>query len=70
MQERVRSFEELALQQPGAADDESSGQEFLAVVDKDRMAQVFDNIIQNALEAMADHGGTLSVTLTSQNNEV
>jgi signal transduction histidine kinase len=39
---------------------------FLAVVDKDRIAQVFDNIIQNALEAMVDEGGTLSVTLTSQ----
>jgi signal transduction histidine kinase len=29
------------------------------------MAQVFDNVIQNALEAMAEKGGTLSVTLAS-----
>jgi two-component system, NtrC family, sensor histidine kinase HydH len=34
-------------------------------IDKDRMAQVFDNIIQNAIEAMSD-GGTLSVSLASQ----
>jgi signal transduction histidine kinase len=35
-------------------------------VDKDRMAQVFDNVIQNAIEAMSEGGGTLSVTLASQ----
>jgi signal transduction histidine kinase len=30
------------------------------------MAQVFDNIIQNAIEAMTDAGGTLSVNMFSQ----
>lgn len=30
------------------------------------MAQVFDNVIQNAIEAMSDGGGTLSVTLASR----
>jgi len=35
-------------------------------VDKDRMAQVFDNVIQNAIEAMSEGGGTLSVTLAPQ----
>jgi signal transduction histidine kinase len=34
-------------------------------VDKGHMAQVFDNIIQNAIDAMSDRGGTLSVSLTS-----
>lgn len=34
-------------------------------VDKDRIAQVFDNIIQNAIEAMSA-GGTLSVTVKSE----
>jgi len=29
------------------------------------MAQVFDNVIQNAIEAMADSGGTLCMNLTS-----
>ena len=32
------------------------------------MAQVFDNVIQNAIEAMSDGGGTLSVSLASQPN--
>jgi two-component system, NtrC family, sensor histidine kinase HydH len=34
-------------------------------VDKGRMAQVFDNVIQNAIEAMSERGGTLSVSLAS-----
>src|SRR5579864_1355075 len=34
-------------------------------IDQSRMAQVFDNVIQNAIEAMADSGGTLSMNLTS-----
>lgn len=37
-------------------------------LDKDRMAQVFDNVIQNAIEAMSDGGGTLSVSLASRPN--
>jgi signal transduction histidine kinase len=34
-------------------------------VDPSRMAQVFDNVIQNALEAMADAGGSLWVSVTA-----
>ncbi|MGA7852103.1 MAG: ATP-binding protein [Candidatus Acidiferrales bacterium] len=34
------------------------------LVDQSRMSQVFDNVIQNAIEAMADSGGTLCVSLT------
>lgn len=37
----------------------------LFAVDRNHMAQVFDNIIQNAIEAMVESGGTLSVSLTS-----
>jgi signal transduction histidine kinase len=35
-------------------------------LDHNRMAQVFDNLIQNAIEAMHDRGGTLRVSVTSQ----
>lgn len=35
-------------------------------LDQSRMAQVFDNLIQNAIEAMEGHGGTLRVNLASQ----
>jgi two-component system, NtrC family, sensor histidine kinase HydH len=69
VQERVRSFEELALERQIQLMTNIPNRNFLAVVDKDRMAQVFDNIIQNALEAMAEHGGTLSVTLASYRKE-
>lgn len=65
VQERIHSFEELALQRQVQLMTNLPARNFLALVDKDRMAQVFDNIIQNALEAMSEHGGTLSVTLTS-----
>jgi len=34
-------------------------------LDQDRMAQVFDNVIQNAIEAMSDTGGTLLTVLSA-----
>jgi two-component system, NtrC family, sensor histidine kinase HydH len=35
-------------------------------LDQGRMAQVFDNIIQNAVEAMSERGGTLSTILSAK----
>ena len=35
-------------------------------LDQGRMAQVFDNIIQNAIEAMSEAGGTLSTILSTK----
>lgn len=35
-------------------------------LDQARMAQVFDNVIQNAIEAMAEAGGTLSMILSTK----
>ena len=66
VKERIESFEELALRRQVQLMTNLPSRNCLALVDKDRMAQVFDNIIQNAVEAMAEHGGTLSVTLASQ----
>jgi signal transduction histidine kinase len=66
VQERINTFEELALRRQVQLMTNLPARNFRAVVDKDRIAQVFDNVIQNALEAMSDQGGTLSVTLTSQ----
>lgn len=65
VRERIQSFEELALYQQVQLMTNLPNRNCLTLVDKDRMAQVFDNIIQNALEAMAERGGTLSVTLAS-----
>ena len=68
VRERVRSFEDFALSHHVQLMTNLPNKNVLTVVDKDRMAQVFDNIIQNALEAMADQGGTLSVTVASNNS--
>jgi signal transduction histidine kinase len=40
----------------------------LLSVDQNRMAQVFDNLIQNAIEAMATSGGTLCMSVTSDSS--
>lgn len=37
----------------------------LLPIDQTKMAQVFDNVIQNAIEAMSESGGTLWVSVTS-----
>jgi signal transduction histidine kinase len=37
----------------------------LLPIDQNKMAQVFDNVIQNAIEAMTKSGGTLRVSVTS-----
>ena len=37
----------------------------LLPIDQSKMAQVFDNVIQNAMEAMSESGGTLRVSVTS-----
>lgn len=37
----------------------------LLPIDQNKMAQVFDNVIQNAIEAMSESGGTLRVSVTS-----
>jgi signal transduction histidine kinase len=67
LEERVESFRDLALRcRVGMVVDLSASAASLPV-DKSRMAQVFDNIIQNAIEAMSDRGGTLSVVMTSHN---
>lgn len=69
VQERMRSFEEIALKNQVQLMTNLPNRRFLTLVDRDRMAQVFDNIIQNALDAMAERGGTLSVTLASNTRE-
>jgi signal transduction histidine kinase len=69
VQERIRSFEEMALRNQVQLMTNLPNRKFVTLVDKDRMAQVFDNIIQNALDAMAERGGTLAVTLASNGRQ-
>lgn len=65
MEERMESFREQATkrQVKFVVSFPPEGKYF--AVDKGHMVQVFDNIIQNAIDAMAGAGGTLSVNLTS-----
>jgi signal transduction histidine kinase len=68
IEERMDSFREWAQRRGVTLSTESLRNNVSLPVDKDRMAQVFDNVIQNAIEAMSDGGGTLSVSLASQPN--
>jgi signal transduction histidine kinase len=66
VEERMATFRDWAVKTGVTLDANLPFQDLPLQLDKDRMAQVFDNVIQNAIEAMADGGGTLSVTLAPQ----
>ena len=66
IEERMDSFRDWALRRGVTLNTELPQGHLSLDLDKNRMAQVFDNVIQNAIEAMSDGGGTLSVTLASQ----
>lgn len=62
IQQRLQNFRQIAGQQ-GVRFITSFSEDLLPVsVDQNRMAQVFDNVIQNAIEAMGPSGGTLCVS--------
>jgi len=64
LEQRLESFAERARNhRVRFVTNFTNGSQFLSV-DPSRMAQVFDNIIQNAIEAMADSGGTLCMSVT------
>ena len=68
IEERMESFRDWAHQRRVTLSTELPQGNLPLQLDKDRMAQVFDNVIQNAIEAMSDAGGTLCVTLAPQSN--
>jgi signal transduction histidine kinase len=68
IEERMESFREWAHKRSVTLSSELPPDRVSLQLDKDRMAQVFDNVIQNAIEAMSEGGGTLSVTLCAQPN--
>jgi len=65
VEERMESFREQAVNNHVQLVVSLPVKEKILVIDKSHMAQVFDNIIQNAIEAMAEGGGTLSVNVAS-----
>jgi signal transduction histidine kinase len=66
VEERMESFRDWALKHGVTLTTDLPQNDLSTQVDKDRMAQVFDNVIQNAIEAMSERGGTLFVTLASK----
>ena len=68
IEERMESFREWAHKRSITLSSELPPDGVSLQLDKDRMAQVFDNVIQNAIEAMSEGGGTLSVVLAAQPN--
>ena len=69
LDERIDSCRELAARYRVTITTDLSGCSSPLLIDHDRMGQVFDNLIQNAVEAMADHGGTLSVSVKSSDSQ-
>ena len=67
VEERIGTFRDLASKNGVAMTASLPNDSVPLLVDKDRIAQVFDNVIQNAIEAMTGAGGTLSVTMTPHN---
>ncbi|MGC2464170.1 MAG: ATP-binding protein [Candidatus Acidiferrum sp.] len=68
IEERMETFREWAQRRGVTLSTELPRNSLSLQLDKNRMAQVFDNVIQNAIEAMSDGGGTLSVTLAPPPN--
>jgi signal transduction histidine kinase len=69
LEQRLESFADRARLQGTRLVKDGSTNRIIVSVDQSRVAQVFDNVIQNAIEAMADCGGTLCTAVTSQNDE-
>jgi len=68
VEERVERFREQAGRQQVRLVASLPDERKILAVDKGYMAQVFDNVIQNAIEAMSETGGgTLSVAIASTN---
>ncbi len=70
VEERLEFFHDTAIERQVNIVTKLPSEVFSLPVDKGRIAQVFDNVIQNALEAMSERGGTLSVSLASHNYQV
>jgi signal transduction histidine kinase len=68
VQQRLDSFQDKAKRNGVKFVTNFSRDGKLTQVDQNRMAQVFDNVIQNAIEAMSESGGTLRVSVASEMN--
>lgn len=68
VEQRFEFFREKALQQRVKLTMNGMKDSLSAAVDQSRMAQVFDNLIQNAIESMSETGGNLCVNITGSDH--
>ena len=66
LEQRLDAFREVAEKKGVRFITDFRGDGNVLRLDQGRMAQVFDNVIQNAIEAMSDTGGTLSTILSTK----
>jgi signal transduction histidine kinase len=65
VEQRLAYFRESALNHRVKVISNSGENSRLVSVDQSRMTQVFDNVIQNAIEAMSERGGNLCVNINT-----
>jgi signal transduction histidine kinase len=66
VEQRLAAFREAAQKKGVRFITDFRGDGNTLSLDQARMAQVFDNVIQNAIEAMSEGGGTLSTTVSTR----
>ncbi len=66
VEQRLGNFAEVAKQHKVKFIAKFNRDSRLVHVDQSRIAQVFDNIIQNAIDAMSESGGTLCVNVATE----
>jgi signal transduction histidine kinase len=66
VEQRLAAFREAAQKKGVRFITDFRGDGNTLSLDQARMAQVFDNVIQNAIEAMSEEGGTLSTTVSTR----
>jgi signal transduction histidine kinase len=69
LEQRLDGFSDKARAQGVRLIKDFAKDDNIVTIDQNRMAQVFDNVIQNAIEAMAKGGGTLSTSVKSHSGE-
>lgn len=69
VEQRLDCFREKAVQRHVKLTVNPATDQRWAAVDESRMAQVFDNVIQNAIESMSQSGGNLCVNISGGHQE-
>lgn len=69
LEQRLKLFRDKAIQEKVRVSANFPSRSRLVNVDQSRMTQVFDNLIQNAIEAMSETGGNLCVNFSDDGRQ-